>query len=528
MIWQENVQTIAMVTRLKEGDKVKCIRYWPRDTKDSPVYGDIRLSMTSEDTFPYWTKRSLIVIKGNETRTLTQFHFTSWPDKDVPKHKSQLLRFIKEVQGHHGSSSSPLLIHCSAGVGRTGVVIGIDSIVSRAKQTGMVEVFNFVASMREKRPHMVQTPEQYAFLYEAVLEDLLWEDTEIPLSQFVERIRELQENPAEGATNRSLLAGQFENLQILCPEPPETDVRSGKMAENQSKNRYGNLLPLQRNRVMLNDPDEDYINASFVQGAHYSFITTQMPLPNTVTAFLSMILTYRPTCVIMLNGIDESCAKYWPDEDQDTAFFGSFAVSTLDETEYDDMVVRTINVQLTSSELNHVVRQLQFRSWPTDMRAQATTGRRAAEGALLRLIGDAKRQSEVDGNLPLLVHCLSGVGRTGVFCVTMECLAQISEGTTVDVFHTVKMLRADRTHFVQTEEEYAFIHDVVAEYLRAIDYEQSGSPETTSDEPFYGNVAIGYSGGGPEAAPSSSEWPEAHPPPPAQNTIYQNVEIAEV
>ncbi|XP_030852469.1 uncharacterized protein LOC100890115 [Strongylocentrotus purpuratus] len=259
MVWQENVTTIAMVTKLKEGDKIKCRQYWPNRQGDSVKNGNIKVELVSLDACTGGIKRTMKMIKGDDYRTVTQFHFTEWPDKGVPKHTSSLLKFIKEVKADHGQFTHPLIIHCSAGVGRTGVVISIDSVVAHAKTTRMVDVFNFVTNIRQKRPFMVQTQEQYAFIYGAVLEDLLWRNTLIPVVHFTDHLQDL--HSSGDGRGRSKMTKEFQvthpnlhqkliineclvtTLKSLCPDPPASHTRSGRTPDNQPKNRYGNNLP---------------------------------------------------------------------------------------------------------------------------------------------------------------------------------------------------------------------------------------------------------------------------------------------
>ncbi|XP_030837358.1 receptor-type tyrosine-protein phosphatase epsilon-like [Strongylocentrotus purpuratus] len=512
MVWQENVTTIAMVTKLQEGDKIKCRQYWPNEEGDSVVFGNIKLELVSLEACTGGVKRKMGMRKGDDYRTVTQFHFTEWPDKGVPKHTSSLLQFIKEVRADHGQNTHPLIIHCSAGVGRTGVVISIDSVVAHAKRTRMVDVFNFVTNIRQKRPYMVQTQEQYAFIYGAVLEDLLWRNTLIPVIHFTDHLQDL--HTSVGGSGRSKMTKEFETLKSLCPDPPPSRTRSGRTPDNQPKNRYGNNLPLQRNRVILDSPDQDYINASQMKGVHCTFVTTQMPLPTTVSDFWSMVVNSKPSTIAMLNDKsqnDKSCAQYWPDAD--SAQFGSYSVATLSTSSDGDVTTRQMKVT-RNSNASHTVTQYQFHGWPKHGSDQQLGAR-----SLIKLIRAVKSSTNNKKEFSILVHCLSGAGRTGVFCTAMECIAQIAEGNSVDIFQTVKILRADRMQFVQTEEEYAFVYDVIREYLHTENYEQLPYPKP--EDHTYGNVEIDYRTLDPEENPYEVTDPQEAG---AAALVYGNVE----
>ena len=101
---------------------------------------------------------SHIQVSSEEVREVRQYHFTSWPDFGVPRHSTPLLYFLRRIRNaHHYSNERPILVHCSAGVGRTGSLITIDVELQRARQKQVVDPFNYVLQMREKRNHMVQT-----------------------------------------------------------------------------------------------------------------------------------------------------------------------------------------------------------------------------------------------------------------------------------------------------------------------------------------------------------------------------------
>ncbi len=95
---------------------------------------------------------------GSELLRIVQYHFTAWPDHGVPKFATSLISFIRRVQrGHNKDDGYPLLVHCSAGVGRTGTFILLDSMLERLKVEDSVNVYEFLRNMRAKRVLMVQT-----------------------------------------------------------------------------------------------------------------------------------------------------------------------------------------------------------------------------------------------------------------------------------------------------------------------------------------------------------------------------------
>ncbi|XP_067235426.1 receptor-type tyrosine-protein phosphatase eta-like [Chanodichthys erythropterus] len=189
MIWEKNVYTIVMLTKCNELGRVKCEKYWPSGTNH---YHNISVTTTSEISLDSWTIRDFKIknVKTAETRYVRQFHFTAWPDHGVPQTTEVLIDFRHLVREHMDQYSrhSPTVVHCSAGVGRTGTFIAIDHLIFQIERESMVDVYGIVNDMRMHRPLMVQTEEQYVYLHQCAYDiirsrtgtnvDLIYQNTE--------------------------------------------------------------------------------------------------------------------------------------------------------------------------------------------------------------------------------------------------------------------------------------------------------------------------------------------------------------
>ncbi|XP_077868845.1 receptor-type tyrosine-protein phosphatase T-like, partial [Saccoglossus kowalevskii] len=252
--------------------------------------------------------------------------------------------FVSQFKGH---MSVP-----SAGIGRTGSFISIDSMLKMANAEGCIDVFNFVKRGRENRMNFVQTAEQYEFVHTAVMEAILCGDTSIPASDFRQIYGKLQ--TIDRKTKKSQLQVQWENLGKVSRKPRDDECDVGTLEENSDKNRFHNVLPFNRHRIRLMTPiyeDEfstDYINASFVSAytVKDAFLVTQMPLPNTIV--------------------------------------------------------------------------------------------------------DLWRMQQQTGNGPVTVHCINGIGRSGVYCASVSTCDRIKVDQMVDVFQAVKTLRTNRPYMVES------------------------------------------------------------------------------
>ncbi|CAL8296546.1 unnamed protein product [Boreogadus saida] len=189
MVWEKNIQTLVMLTRCNEQGRVKCEKYWPEDSKH---FGNNTVTMTSEITLEDWTIREFDIknVKTAETRSVRHFHFTAWPDHGVPESTELLINFRHLVREHMDqySANSPTVVHCSAGVGRTGTFIAIDRLIFQIERESVVDVYGTIHDLRMHRTLMVQTEDQYVFLNQCALDiirsrtgtnvDLIYQNTD--------------------------------------------------------------------------------------------------------------------------------------------------------------------------------------------------------------------------------------------------------------------------------------------------------------------------------------------------------------
>nr|XP_046233587.1 receptor-type tyrosine-protein phosphatase H-like isoform X3 [Scatophagus argus] len=175
MVWEQRVKGIVMVTNCTEGGRTKCERYWPAESKPC-LYGELLVITRYEQEEPNWTLREFMVKhkKTSEERTVKHFHFTVWPDHGVPQGTGVLIQFRELVRQHiqREGATSPTVVHCSAGVGRTGTIIALDVLLQQLEKERGVGIKEFVHKMRLNRPHMVQMESQYVFLHQCILDCL--------------------------------------------------------------------------------------------------------------------------------------------------------------------------------------------------------------------------------------------------------------------------------------------------------------------------------------------------------------------
>ncbi|XP_076986871.1 receptor-type tyrosine-protein phosphatase H [Tamandua tetradactyla] len=172
LVWEQQSRSLVMLTNCVESSQVKCELYWPLDTQPC-THGCLQVELVGEDVQEYWTVRNLQLLHTEEQKTLSvcQFHYTAWPDHGVPHSPDPLLAFWKMIRQwlDQVAGGGPTIVHCSAGVGRTGTFIALDTSLRQLQSEGLLGPFNLVRKMRESRPLMVQTEAQYVFLHRCIL-----------------------------------------------------------------------------------------------------------------------------------------------------------------------------------------------------------------------------------------------------------------------------------------------------------------------------------------------------------------------
>uniref|UniRef100_A0A673B6Q5 protein-tyrosine-phosphatase n=1 Tax=Sphaeramia orbicularis TaxID=375764 RepID=A0A673B6Q5_9TELE len=164
MVWQERSPIIVMITNLEEKNE-KCAEYWPEDTVTHEGIEITVVTVTQEDDY---SLRVFTLKFGDEERSLRQYWYTSWPDQKTPDKAPPLLELVKEVERAREEappSSGPIIVHCSAGIGRTGCFIATSILCKQLRTEGVVDILRTTCQLRLDRGGMIQTCEQYQFVH---------------------------------------------------------------------------------------------------------------------------------------------------------------------------------------------------------------------------------------------------------------------------------------------------------------------------------------------------------------------------
>jgi protein tyrosine phosphatase len=174
MIVQEETDSIIMLCNCKEKGMDKCAQYWPLEEKETGVYGDIEVTnvlvraLTPDETS---VRMSVFSVKwsengGKKEREVRHYQWIDWPDRGVPPCRLTAMVLLAYVRG----TRKPIVVHCSAGIGRTGTIVAIEFILERLQSGLPCEAMDeILKELRNQRPYSIQTDLQYLFVHRVML-----------------------------------------------------------------------------------------------------------------------------------------------------------------------------------------------------------------------------------------------------------------------------------------------------------------------------------------------------------------------
>ncbi|ESO00970.1 hypothetical protein HELRODRAFT_192507 [Helobdella robusta] len=496
MVWQEGSDVIVMVTKLEERNRIKCNQYWPM--RGSEMFGDIEVVLMESVELAHYTIRTLHITKTSNSnpaepigrREIKHYQYTSWPDHGIPDECTTFIMFVEKVkshhhhlqQQHHVSSGGPVVVHCSAGVGRTGVYIVVDSMIERindhtnssSSSSATIDIYGHTTCLRSQRNYTVQTEDQYIFIHEVLREYLsMIPRTEVQARHLYSHLQALLTKRVSGVgADVTDLQLEFRKLNQIKLSNNLCKTTSSLLVCNKHKNRSVHILPYESSRVCLlpirGVEGSDYINANFVDGYRNkrSYIATQGPMLETTEDFWRMIWEHNSTIIVVLTKIREigrdQYHQYWPGDR--SARYQYYVVDPMAEYNMPQYILREFKVTDARDGQSRTIRQFQFTDWPE-------VGVPQSGEVFIDFIGQVHKTKEQFGqDGPITVHCCTGTGRTGVFICLSYVLDRMRMEGVVDIFTTVKLLRQQRIAMVANEEQYAFSYRSALEYLGSFDH----------------------------------------------------------
>ena len=447
MVRDQHVTTVVMLTRVVELGKEKCACYWPKYAGASEEYGGITVELQREvQSGGYATRDFMVTGSTDGPVKVTQYHFTAWPDHDVPQLYNTLLEFIHLVKTRVKKDKFPILVHCSAGVGRSGTFIALYNLMESVSNDEPISVYRIVNEMREYRPQMVQTFGQYKFIHLALLE-LIFGSTVIASEDFSETYKLFLQSQGEDYTD--VFQEQFDELDYQSENSFTYPATAADLPHNSDKNPVKGALPYDDKRVILYSPNWDceYVNASYIHG--YDLIAAPLPSKGSIQVFLQLIYQLEDPVVVVLASKEEyhriregntQRVCYWLEEDGMKDYEG-FTVKT-EKTQKSSMIIQQkMKVASKYDKEERSFTQLISLAWEEN-------GSVVEALAIMNLLDQITKQKQKSPRKNLLFCCSDGVGKTGVLLTVYRAIAGMQSSGSVDVFQTVKELRNARRRMV--------------------------------------------------------------------------------
>ncbi|WAQ98719.1 PTPRE-like protein [Mya arenaria] len=467
MVWQENAEKIVMLTNLIEMASVKCLQYWP-EMDQNCSFGGIDISITAVKKCRDYEIRTLIAKKAkSKPREIQQYHFKAWPDKDVPDNGWCLVEFFNAVETQ--SANAPIIVHCSAGVGRTGTFVALDNLVEQAKTEECVKPLEMVKALRRQRVNMVQTKDQYIYLHEALAEALLMGTDNIWHRQF-ENVHPFM-IARETGEEQSRLVKQFQLIEKSLTNEAE---------QVQNEPVYGNMETI-TSEIDAYSPKLKNLGSNFTKefGAIFlpsfsgndTFLMCKSPCEEQLEEFWSLVEEQHVITVIMLtttsNLAYQNCVYMGGNGDGKV---GRYSVNFIQERKNKTFNERSFSFRDEKNEDEEyltTIKQFQIGGWTENDPLPPI------QNMLDCLDAVRKWQPHLAENRPVLIHCETGHERSGLITVLLNELYRMEKTRgQINIVETVKTMKQRNRDIIPNTVQYKFIYDSILEHARNItDYE---------------------------------------------------------
>uniref|UniRef100_K1Q4N7 protein-tyrosine-phosphatase n=1 Tax=Magallana gigas TaxID=29159 RepID=K1Q4N7_MAGGI len=423
MIWQENVATIVMLTNLKEGEKFKCTQYWPERNKPLSA-GPVMVKLIEEKEFAFYIERKMSVSNKQlkKTRVIYQHHYTAWPDHGTPESLCLLTFHNHVISKTNNNTNVPTVVHCSAGVGRTGTYIALDALYHMGKQTGTVNVVEFVKKMRGNRVSMVQTFEQYTTIYLA-LNNIF----KAPIKM-------------DNSTDVFFKAEKAIQASFKC----STSIHGSRLQDCEAK---------------LSKKLRGHYFATYSLTNGRRFIVTKYPTPDGAVDFLRLLDDHESDTVICMDPVQDidSIRSWLPDASSSTVVT-PFTVHCQSKSKTDVTCHLIDIVQEKNEDESHSVVVVEPRAKIGPIETSQDTSH-------LRSLVSAALLSETEN--PITVVCSDGASLCGVFLAVHNAIQQLDIDGWVDVFTTVRHLQVRRPEFCANFNEYQMVFKALYDHIQS-------------------------------------------------------------
>ncbi|XP_059480546.1 receptor-type tyrosine-protein phosphatase C-like isoform X2 [Neocloeon triangulifer] len=448
MIWQEKVTQIVMVTNLEEDGKIMCSKYWP-DAGQEVNCGIVCVRNLDEEIHADYIVRSMYISVSQESKLVQHLQFTSWPLNDVPSYPQTVSAFVEKIKQF--KSRGPITVHCGAGDGRTGTIILIHSCLRMACKYGFIDVFKLFRQMRSQRAYLVESLEQYEFVHFVLLEAITIPKFQIPCSAFALEHENLLDQ------NKRKMTLVFDRLSKICDKDWQRAEKESAKYNDKSKNPIASsssivpLFPLGRFSEM---------DAVFVDGykRKNQFISTQLPVENTLADFWQMIIQHNVDQIIVLTESKSSNVVFFPSLKRKFVYDNLQIMSVMEqETEFGNEHSFRI---LVEDKVKRLLKMTILHGW----KKGNVTGPGAE--ALLKL-WEQKMSNAIMRTTAVV--CQDGVTESGLFLGIGILVEKMKLEQQVDVAFAMRCLRKSRPAFLALFDQFEMLFEAAKVYLQLFD-----------------------------------------------------------
>lgn len=329
MVWEQRSHIIVMLTKVFDLVRVMCCKYWPVHLNKPEYYFPMEVTLLNEEPLAEFTIRTFrlrkrfsvkndalaekamgikVTDEDVEGRIVYQFQYFNWHIHACPFPNS-LLQFQRRVRVYMKEMATerdtgPLIVHCSDGCGRTGTYLAIDANLEFAEEDNMYDVFGITRKMRSGRKGMIESIDQYKFVYICLEEAHLSGKTWFPVSELSQQLKfKSQKTPI---SRQNEYQREFDKVVKMTTTYSIGDCAGGHRIENRDKNRDVSTVPPDNHRPYLltsqSNDSTDYLNAVFVDGYTRAkeYIVTEWPMCHTVPDCWSLIYDHNCNSVVVL------------------------------------------------------------------------------------------------------------------------------------------------------------------------------------------------------------------------------------
>ncbi|KAI6228016.1 Tyrosine-protein phosphatase [Aphelenchoides besseyi] len=501
MVWELNANCIVMLTKIFDFMRVMCHQYWP--TSGRFQFGEIDVELLETKTYAHFVIRTFKLKRVDDpveenARIMKHFHFTEW-ELDSQPYISAFIELRRRVRQWTDSQTTeaPLIVHCSDGGGRSGAFIALDANLELLRQTGQVDVYEYCKTMVNSRQNLVDSVEQYIFIYDVLCEAVLCNIQ--PIGMYELKTRSGMYRSRKDRELMELQDSHENKLLFMLTTPLRIgDCAGGHRLENRGKNRDVMVVPPDHARPYLQtlhgeSKDYTYINAVEVDGftRKREFIVTEWPKAQTIDSFWTLIFDH--SCHTVVNLTNQSNSKQYPTflHSKGKKNYGPFTIEVLNYQQYPGMTSHMVKISKRPSDpiktdpdkqargdvskLTFLISEImsnasaqqtveaevricciiQVRMWPIENKVPLSTT------SLIELIKMTRSWRKRAPDRPETKPTIVMSHRCGVFVAANVCIDQMDMDHEVDVFHAVKMIRINRPQLVEMKDEYKFLHDVM-------------------------------------------------------------------